>query len=65
MVEFDRGDIIDRYNYQFDANAEASNDKSKKSLLVIGILLGLFMNFLAFLIFFMFHKQQTFKKVSN
>jgi len=62
MTEFDRADIIDKTNYQFDMNGKESDASSKKSWWIIGLIIGFGMNFLAFLMFYIFHKQQSLKK---
>ena len=63
MGELDRADIIDKTNYQFNMSGEQSSASSKKSWWVIGLLIGFGMNFLAFLIFYMYHKNQHSKRV--
>ncbi len=63
MTEFDRADILDKTNYQFDMNGEESTTSSKKSWWVIGLLIGFGMNFLAFLMFYVFHKKEYVKKI--
>ena len=62
MAELDRADIIDKTNYQFDMNGKESSSSSKKSWWVIGLIIGFGMNFLAFLIFYIFHKRKYLKK---
>lgn len=62
MAEFDRADIIDKTNYHFDLNGKESSSSSKKSWWVIGLVIGLVMNFLAFLMFYVFHKKKYVKK---
>ena len=62
MAEFDIADIIDKTNYHFDLNGKESSSSSKKSWWVIGLVIGLVMNFLAFLMFYIFHKKKYVKK---
>ena len=48
--------LEDQYN--FDSNKEMSDHNSKTTWWIIGLILGLFMNFVAFLVFHMFHIRE-------
>jgi hypothetical protein len=48
--------LDDQYN--FDNDKKMSDHTSKKSWWIIGFILGLFTNFVAFLIFHMFHIRE-------
>jgi hypothetical protein len=63
MVDFDREAVMNDTNYKFNTYAEESSYSSKKSWWIIGLLIGLVTNFLAFLMFYVFHKREHFKKV--
>ena len=63
MSEFNRGDILDKHNYQFDMSGEESTTSSKKSWWVIGLIIGFGMNLIAFLLFYIFHKREHVKKI--
>jgi hypothetical protein len=62
MAQYDRADILDKTNYQFDLNGKESDTSSKKSWWIIGILIGFIMNFIAFLTFYVFHKRKSAEK---
>lgn len=62
MVEFDRGDILDKTTYQFDMNGDVSDINSKKSWWLIGLLIGFVLNFLTFLAYYIFHTRKHAEK---
>lgn len=62
MGELDRADILDKTNYQFNMDGAESTTSSKKSWWVIGLLIGFGMNFIAFLMFYIFHKHTHVKR---
>lgn len=64
MTELDRADILDKTSYQFNMDASKSGTGSKKSWWVIGLLIGLTMNFIAFVLFYFFHKREYLKKTA-
>lgn len=52
--------------YIFDHDKQMSDHTSKKSWWIIGMILGLFMNFVAFLVFHMFHiREHGYKQQFN
>ena len=55
---YDRDYVLNESEYQFDNTKKQSDHTSKKSWWVIGILIGLVMNFIAFLIFHSFHARE-------
>lgn len=63
MVEFDRGDILDKTTYQFNMNGDVSDINSKKSWWLIGLLIGFTLNFLTFLAYYFFHTRKHAKKI--
>ena len=62
MSSLDRESIRSDSNYQFDETKKSPDHTSKKSWWIIGIIIGLIMNFLAFLIFHIFHSKEHMKK---
>ena len=51
-------DIINESQYQFDNSKKKSSYSSKKSWWIIGLIIGLAMNFIAFLIFHIYHVKR-------
>ena len=61
-MTYDRDHVINENEYQFDNTKKRSDHTSKKSWWVIGILIGLVMNFVAFFIFHVFHTNEHTRK---
>ena len=64
MTEFDREAVMNE-TQKSTPYASESSYSSKKSWWVIGLLIGFVMNFIAFLMFYVFHKREHFKKVMS
>lgn len=64
MTNFDRASILDETNYQFNMEGNPHDSSSKKSWWTIGLLIGLSMNFIAFVIMYFYYKGQYLKKMS-
>lgn len=63
-MTLDRNHVLNEADYQFDKNKKKSDHTSKKSWWIIGILIALSMNFVAFFIFHFFHiKQHSLKNL--
>lgn len=60
---FDRETIMKDTKYQFGDGV--LSDGEKTSWWFIGIIIGLGMNFIAFIIFYMFHKREHLKRLSS
>jgi hypothetical protein len=63
MSSLTRETILDESKYQFNETKKSSDHSSKKSWWIIGIVIGLLMNFLAFLIFHIFHSKEHIKSL--
>jgi len=55
---YDRNHVLNETEYQFDNTKKRSDHTSKKSWWIIGLLIGLVMNFISFFIFHSFHMNE-------
>ena len=63
-MTFDRGSVADS-GYLVDTTAEHSNINSKKNLWVVGLLIGFSLNFVVFVVYYIFHKREYLKRLSS
>ena len=62
-TSFDRASVIDNTNYLVDFSKDHTDENSKKPWWLIGITIGLTMNFLVFLFFYIYHKRNHLKSM--